>query len=268
MQNYLENCRNNVIDWYDEAVLQYPESIKISLNKTEIYGAAIGITGSPPDPGEAVPSGTPTQTGISIQCFVTAELLAPSDGSLRVDEIGNTDRSFAPDGKVDWSWPVTALQSGHHDLRLVLRAAVQNGPDNLRGDPTTQTVTRITDVDVDSTFMQDVQYWWETNWKTIVAILGAIGGGILAFIVWAGSLAEALAKLKATLKPSFARGDKPVVRSSEHGQEKPGKSSKKGKTAASVAVSSKPTAKRQQLNKKEKDKKGKKRKYDANGDLI
>jgi hypothetical protein len=178
--------------------------MRISVNDTATYVAFIDINDEPMSAGEAVPYGEPTQRNISVQCQVTARLMPPPDNSLQVADIGNTTRAFLPDGLLNWSWPVTALKPGHHDLRLVIQPAIASGPSIFQGDPVTQSVTLVTDINVDATPMQDVAYWWTNNWPSIVSITAAIGAGLVGFLKWSGSLVDAWRKAKATWRPGEA----------------------------------------------------------------
>jgi hypothetical protein len=139
-----------------------------------------------------VPNGTPTNTTVSIKCEVTAQLVDPIDGSLRVADNGDNTRSFLPTGRAQWSWPVTALKSGHHDLELVVQPALVVDDEVYGSTPSAQQLSFVTDVNVTTSFSQRAASWVSENWPSVIAVATVFGGAMIGFVKWAGSVGLAV----------------------------------------------------------------------------
>jgi hypothetical protein len=86
----------------------------------------------------------------------------------------------------------------------VVQPAVASGPSIFRGDLATQSVTIVTDVNVDATPMQDLAYRWNGNRPSIVTVGGAVGAALVGLIKWSGSLAESVRRARSAWRPADA----------------------------------------------------------------
>jgi hypothetical protein len=194
IERYLDDCAQNVNNFKGGAALTYPKSLDIDVNDSQAYVAVLDLSGegSP----ELIPNGAPTGTAIAVQCEVTAQLIVPPDGSLRITDSGDNSRKLAPTGRAQWSWSVTALKPGNHDLQLAIQPALVVDRTVYQSDPSTQRLTFVTDVNGHASFWQSVGFWASDNWPPILAVATAVGAATVGLVKWAGSMGEALGNAK------------------------------------------------------------------------
>ena len=194
IKTYLTECANHINQFKNGAGLTYPRNLNVNLNDAAVFEAVINLNGA--SSPELIPNGTPTTTILSVKCEVTADLVVPPDESLKVlDSSGSNTRSFLPTGRVQWSWPVTGLKPGHHELQLVIEPALVIG-EAVDTDPSSQKLNFVTDVNVNASSWQKAKLWLGDNWATILAGAGALGAAIVGLVRWLGSFGKVVGESK------------------------------------------------------------------------
>ncbi|MEV4051174.1 hypothetical protein AB0J55_08280 [Amycolatopsis sp. NPDC049688] len=165
--------------------VDYPKTLELKVGTSGVYVAAVDVRDQPAPPTEVIPAPSAVGTRIAVRCVLNARL--SGDGTLTVDPDDWTARQFNPVGVLNWSWRVTADETGDHDLVLALQPAViaeDSGEVIAIGDKSRETSTFITKVSVSGSVPQQLGTWWKQNWPAISLVGGGIAGVILASILW------------------------------------------------------------------------------------
>lgn len=187
-QDFQRKCEQGVTSWR-EGQVSYPQTMRIALNETVTYEAAVDI-GEDPLPADEVietDSGSAASERIFVRCRLAAKLTAVSDG-LDVSQDPDAEGSgwiyqeFTPSGVVEWSWAVTATEPVDQRLRLDLRPSLQ--VNELPSYSTANQVSFTTDVTVEASPIQLMWHWIQTQWPMIVGIATPLGAAILALLAW------------------------------------------------------------------------------------
>jgi hypothetical protein len=189
----LATCRQNDPEWHPGQV-DYPKSLTLPLNEAKSYVAAVDIRSTPPPATTVLPLGPTGQAPIAVKCALGARLVTPPDNSLAASNTDWNVREFTPTGVVNWSWSITALRPGDHDIQLELEPVLVTSANGVPvGSGTADTATTfLTPVHVDTFWFEAASFWWKDNWPSIALICGGIGAAILALIKWGGSLGETI----------------------------------------------------------------------------
>jgi hypothetical protein len=210
--------------------VNYPMTIELEVSKSAVYVAAVDVRDQPAPAAEVIPASSAVGTRIAVRCVLNARL--SGDEVLTVDPDDWTTRQFNPVGILNWSWRVTADDTGDHDLVLALQPAViaeDTGEVIAIGDKSRETSTFTTRVRVNGSVPQQLGSWWKQNWPAISLVGGGAGGVILASILWGRkSLVGIRDLLKAWRGFKAPELDPPVVSEKDEGDNKKRKG-RKGK---------------------------------------
>jgi hypothetical protein len=188
LQTFLQDCERGVRDWR-AAQVDYPAELALDIGESGSYVAAVDVRSTPGPPGSVIPGPSATAEAAFVKCEIAARL-TPMGRALEVDDEEWVLRSFTPSGVIRWSWNVTAVEAGDHDLRLELQPAVvgQDGMVLVSGSSTAVS-SFFTRTRVEKGSMQRLGDWWKANWEVITLVAAGIGGGILALLGFGEQLA-------------------------------------------------------------------------------
>ncbi|MET0724753.1 MAG: hypothetical protein ABWY36_00280 [Leifsonia sp.] len=191
LEAFQRDCAQGVQNWRD-AQVDFPGTLTVKLDESLNYNAAVDIRSEPLPPDEVIETdgGSAEFESVQIRCTVAARVIAVGD-ALTVDEESNELaggwilQEFTPTGVVEWSWTVDAVKPVDQELRLELRPAIVAGAslDELTYSSASQ-ASFTTDVHVEATMLQAVNFWFDSNWGLIVAIVTPIGIAVLALLGW------------------------------------------------------------------------------------
>ncbi|MCH6170907.1 hypothetical protein [Pseudonocardia alaniniphila] len=182
LSEFVEQCQQNVDSWQRGQAL-YPEKLSVELDESVSYIAGIDVSGGS-QLRERLPDDVSySDVPLEVRCGLGARLVSTTSAA-EVDKSDWLLQEFDETGKLQWAWTVTGKKPGDHTLRLELRPAVAvvgGGYVLPAGDsPASQVVMLETDLQVTSTFLQNVYLWWDTNWDKIALIAAGLGGAVLA----------------------------------------------------------------------------------------
>jgi hypothetical protein len=199
VDRFLNDCNNKVAAWKHDARISWPGSLDIEVDKSTVFIASIDLTGATVD----LPSGTPKDSTLSVQCQATATLKAPEGGELKVgtnDGSSNT-RSFAPTGKVQWAWSVTAVKPGTHELQLVIQPALVIGSHSVDSDPSMQQVVYVSRVNVTASPLAIVSLWIKDSWPLVLSICTVMGAATVGAVKWYGNVKDEVTRASRRRNP-------------------------------------------------------------------
>jgi hypothetical protein len=192
IDRFLNDCNNKIVAWRHDARITRPDVLDVEVKQSRIFIAVIDLSGATAD----LPNGNPASSKISVQCHATATLKAPDGGEVQVgDSDGSSNtRSFVPTATAQWSWQVTAVKPGSHEVRLLIRPALAVDSQGYVEDPSMQEVAYVTRVNVTAGPLVAISLWVSDNWPLVVAIGTAIGASVIAAVKWFASLKEEIGK--------------------------------------------------------------------------
>lgn len=191
VEDFLRDCETGVNEWRTGQV-DYSAELKVAINGSATYNAAVDIRDSPLPPDEVIlVPGSSSFERIDVQCTIAAQLV-PAGEHLVVDGQRQGEwlnREFTPTGVVEWSWSVTAKEPVDQDLRLLIRPAIL-----AKGGLTDGTfygeseASLITHVKVDASFFHRFSHWFKEQWPLLSGVAVVLGGGVLTFTQWLSDL--------------------------------------------------------------------------------
>lgn len=185
MQSFLEQCERGVAEWSGQGQVDYPEVLRLELDRAGRYAAAVDVRDRPAPPEDLVPDGTSEE--IRVKCIVGARLLEVDDDIVQItvpDTAGDGGwvyREFTPTGVLQWSWSVTATRPRDTEVTLELRPSIRRDDDGTIVANAEETTLQHTRVEVSAGMVQRAGSWVDEN-QGYVALLAVAAGSAL---VWA-----------------------------------------------------------------------------------
>lgn len=188
LEAFLADCERGVREWR-AAQVDYPTELVARVGETVTYVAAVDARDTPVDPSEAIPGPSPTGEAAFVRCEVAARL-TPVGDALTVDGDDWVLRRFTPVGLIRWTWAVTAVKGGDHDLQLELQPAVRAEDGSVLISDTSMDVSSfLTRARVGEDPIDRVGNWWTDHWGTLALVGAGIGAAILGVLRYGGELA-------------------------------------------------------------------------------
>jgi hypothetical protein len=216
---FLADCELGVREWR-AAQVDYPSELTIEVGGSASYVAAVDTRSTPADPGELIPGPSPTAEAAAVRCEVAARL-SPSGEALTVDERDWVLRRFTPTGFIRWSWTVTAVKGGDHDLELELQPAVRTEDGRfLVSDSTLDVSTFITRAHVDEDAIQEVGSWMDSHKGPLAVIAAALAAAIIGVLRFGREFATEMRQtVSAWSGTRAARGGAPAPEDGEQSED-------------------------------------------------
>jgi hypothetical protein len=181
LEAFLADCELGVREWR-AAQVDYPSDLTIEAGGSASYVAAVDTRATPASPSELIPGPSPTAEAVAVRCEVAARLSTSGD-ALTVDETDWVLRRFTPTGFIRWSWTVTAVKGGDHDLELELQPAVRTEDGRiLVSDSTLDVSTFITRAHVDQDAIQEVGSWMDSHKGPLAVIAAALAAAAIGVV--------------------------------------------------------------------------------------
>jgi hypothetical protein len=197
---FQQDCEKGVTQWRTGQV-DYPSKLSVRVQKSVIYNAAVDLRDDPlpPDKVIDISSGEPAGEPISVRCRLAAKLLPVGD-HIKVNGASEGEwmpRQFTPSGVVEWSWSVTAEKPVDQQLRLALVPAVLIDGGNYAYSSDSE-ASLTTEVSVEGTLIEEVSYWFETQWPLLAGISVVLAVAISASWRWIREQIKEFAVLRGT----------------------------------------------------------------------
>ena len=228
LADFQENCEQqfNTQQWHTGNVL-YPRSMNLQLGSTTTYDAIVELGDAGIPPKQTIAATDPAAEPVLVQCLISAKLVSVDDDievGSDTTELTESDgwylQTFTPTGTVEWTWAVTAHAPGVHNLQFLLRPAVAYGG-STTGSSTGQQAY-FTQITVNASTMENISYWFDTQFTTLGKIIGVLGTAIIGVLTWLVLFSETWGKLrKRTSSEAATEGDsdrQALTRRGEHGR--------------------------------------------------
>ncbi len=194
---FIRECRRSTT--FRVGQVDFPKTFELRLGETRSYNAAVDVRAQPAPATRVIDAGDPREEPIKVQCVLSARLV-PVGAALKVVASGDTDergwmpRQFTPDGVVEWSWDISALEPRDQELRLELQPAVAVEDTSLSQTIST-TASFVTPVSVGATGLERGSFWFKTQWPLVTGIAGAVGVAVLGILAFSTKARDALTAL-------------------------------------------------------------------------
>jgi hypothetical protein len=208
LKRFVEQCGRGMN--YREGQVDYPRRISVRLGQTTTYGAAVDIRDAPLPPRRVIPGEDPTAEPVVVQCVVGARLVAVGRG-MEVQGGESSDggwryQRFIPSGVVEWSWSVTALSPRQQELRLDIRPAARTvGTLDIAS---TASTSFVTSVEVESSWIERLADWFQTEWPRLTAVAFVLAGAVTAVLIFSKETRMRVADLTRRRPPRRASAKK------------------------------------------------------------
>lgn len=208
LEAFTRDCRGNAE--FRAGYVRYPGSLSIPLGGTANYSAAVDVREVQGDPEEVIDHKNPKGSPVFVQCLLGARLVGVGGGITVESTTADLDGGwryyeFTPAGVVEWSWSVSPRQPIDQQLRLELRPAVKD----IRAGALSELAASadyVTAVDVQATRIQRLDFWMDTEGKTLGTILGGLGAAVLAALAFSSKFREAVRGLFGRKSPAPTEG--------------------------------------------------------------
>lgn len=186
VQRFLEQCERGVAQWSDQGQVDFPEVLRLELNRAGRYAAAVDVRDRPAPAGELVPGGKSDE--IRVKCIVGARLVSLDEDIVRItvpDTAGDGGwvyREFTPTGLLQWSWSVTATRPHDSEVTLELRPSIRRDGDGTIVANAEETTQQRTRVEVSAGMLQRTGSWVDEN-QGYVALLAVALGSALVWVL-------------------------------------------------------------------------------------
>ena len=117
------------------------------------------------------------------------------------------DQIFTPAGTVEWTWNVTPRSPGDHELKLLMRPAVAVTYGYAPISSSTGQQAYITHVTVVASTLEQVGYWFDTQFPLIGKIGGILGAAALGILAWLALFSEKWGRLRKRSEKEIRRGE-------------------------------------------------------------
>ena len=194
---FIRECRKSTT--FRVGQVDFPNTFTLRLGETKSYSAAVDVRAEPAPAKRVIDAADPREEPIKVQCVLSARLVSVG-ATLKVAASGDTNeggwmaRQFTPDGVVEWSWDVSALEPRDQELRLELQPAVAVENTSLSQTIST-TANFVTPVSVDASGLERVSYWFNTQWPLVTGIAGALAVAVLGILAFSSKARDALTAL-------------------------------------------------------------------------
>lgn len=220
LQDWVASCDKSVNQWRQAQVV-WPASLDLSLGQAVTYHASANAMTSPVPPDEAF-GPSPATTHAVVRCVLGTRLRSVDDGLqvqvVGADEDGWRYQRFGPGGTLEWTWTITGIGLGDHQLNLEIRPVAQVLSDaQVAGGESYEisSIERTTQVHVTGDVIQHLSYWFTKEG----GLLTTIGAAALAGLIWLLSATGQLKKAWRQAFPKSRRTTRPPARSAKSAEE-------------------------------------------------
>ena len=194
---YTKKCAMSHGGWRN-AVVDYPKQLSSGLNEASTYKAVVDIRRRPAAPETVIPyADEAVGEPVLVRCVLAARLIAVSD-TIEVRTTDDADGSgwrfqrWTPQGVIEWSWIFVPESPETQKLRLELTPAVIGGPARFG---TLRRVSYESQVATDSTRLERLSYWFNTDWHMLGSIAGTLAVAVVAILGFSAKVREQVARL-------------------------------------------------------------------------